>query len=292
LDLDRRAIGPPLVVLVVASDGRRGLPHRLRRLRADVDDRRADALGLLVLDEALGTPVLLRVPRDVFATVPDVGQQPIGWALSFGGPQALIDAVRSLGVPVHHYVEIGFASFARAVTFAGGLPVRVAGDHGDTRFGLVSARHRRIGGRQALASARSRNAGGDLEDRDRIEVQGVLLEALCSRLTPARLFTVAATMATRLGKDLIVDRGWTTAEIEAAATLLVTGRVDILTLETSERRPAAERRCPVDERLVSSMCVLDLKPGALALLRSLAIGPLRPPSEEGLDKVEHSPPGG
>jgi LCP family protein required for cell wall assembly len=221
LPLDAATDASPIVTMLVGSDGRGSLPLLLRRIDdVDVADRRADAIGILVTSCDGGDSILFRVPRDVLVQVPGVGEQRLGWALSYGGPARLIETVRNeFAIPVHHYFEIGFAAFSRIVTAHGGLPRAVAGQRSDARTGLKRSRALRVSGRRALALARSRTpvGGPAMTDVERIAVQDDIVRALVRGRSRARLVFSACALVPRVRRDVVFDESWTAAD---AATVL------------------------------------------------------------------------
>lgn len=254
LPLDPAAGANPIVTMVVGSDGRGSLPRLLRRIDDDVVDRRADAIGLLVTPRDGGDSILVRVPRDVLVQVPGVGEQRLGWALSYGGPARLIEAVRhEFTIPVHHYVELGFAAFSRIVTAHGGLPPEVAGRHSDARTGLRKSRAPRVSGRRALALARSRTpVGGQLmSDVERMATQDDIVRALVKRRSGARLVLTACALVPRARRDVVFDESWTAAD---AAIVLRSARGANFAVHHvgASGPPIEDLLCPFAPTLVST----------------------------------------
>lgn len=259
VELDHHCAARSQVILLVGSDGRSSLPRSLRRLRARVDSRRADAIGVLIVGQS-GRISLFRVPRDAFVEVSGVGYQRIGWALDYGGPQCLIDTARSsLDIPVHHYIEVGFTAFARLVAAHGGLHSNVAGGRKDQRTGLVSRRWRRLSGRNVLALARSRTpAGGEpMTDLERIATHDEIISALIARRSPRRLILSGLWVLPRLGRDLLADDAWTAAELERTVSTALTRPFSMQTLPLYEPNRGGSTRSPFAAEFVSSPPVLE-----------------------------------
>lgn len=290
LELTAAAPREPTVVLVVATDSRHGLTHRLRHLRHDIEGRRADAIGLLVVPIE-GPMYFVRVPRDAFMNVEGVGYQRIGWALSYRGRQCLLDSIRSgVGVPVHHYVEIGFVPFARLATALGGLSSKDYGPRIDHRTGLDSSKRRRLWGRQVLALARSRTPNDqNLTDEERIAVQNRVLADLAGRRSTARLLLGALAVVPRLGRDLVVDDAWDVRELQWLTDAIRTRDLKTISLPVQPARVGGSRRSPFTPTFDSSSPTLEIDDAALAWVRSLARGDVAPGAEDQLPHCSPSP---
>ena len=271
LRLTPESADQPTVVLVVGSDSRRGLTRRLRYLDHDIDDRRADAIGLLIVPTE-GSVALVRVSRDAFMSVAGVGFQRIGWALSYCGSQCLIDSIRrGMGVPVHHYLEIGFVPFARLATSLGGLSSKRYAHRVDRRAGLDSPKRSTIWGRQVLALARSRTPGGQqLTDIERVAMQNRILTDLAERRSVLRLVIGTAAVAPRLGRDLLIDDALSARGLRRMAAAIHDRRLEVLSLPLREIESGGSRRSPFATTFDSSSPVLELDAEAVAEVALLA----------------------
>lgn len=113
--------------LIVGSDTRRGFDPNDPNAAAVIGDgtaadttERSDTMVILrVADDGAR---MLSIPRDLWVTRPDGSQGRIN-ATYQQGPAALIQTVQSLGVPVHHYVEVDFVTFAGMVDAVGGVTI-------------------------------------------------------------------------------------------------------------------------------------------------------------------------
>lgn len=140
-------------ILVVGSDVRSG-----RFEDPDVESARADNIVLVRLQPD-GLVRVLPIPRDLVN--PADGERINAQA---GDPQALVDTISQvLGVPVDHYVQIGFEGFIAMVDEVGGLDVAVAVPLRDTNSGLLlePSSCTTIDGVTALALVRARHVEGD-----------------------------------------------------------------------------------------------------------------------------------
>ncbi len=111
--------------LIVGTDSREGIaaddPNAGAFLAEDVGGARTDTIMVLHL-EGSGAQ-LLSVPRDLWVTDPATGQKGRINSTFAAGPANLITAVEQLGIPVDHYMEINFVSFAKLVDAVGGITV-------------------------------------------------------------------------------------------------------------------------------------------------------------------------
>ena len=111
----------PVNILVIGSDRRVGQP--------DVGAR-SDTLIVVRLDPEAKTISMLSVPRDLLVTIPGYGQNKINAAYSFGGAKLAVQTVRQLlGIPINHFIDVGFSGFTDVVNKLGGAYLMI-----DTRY--------------------------------------------------------------------------------------------------------------------------------------------------------------
>jgi LCP family protein required for cell wall assembly len=158
--------------LFVGSDSREGI---------DPDDPNAGALApvagqrsdtLLVLRTSGDSGAMLSIPRDLFVTIADTGEQQRINAAYNGGPERLVNTVRdNLGIPIHRYVEVDFVSFAGLVDAVGGITIDFPFPARDPKSGLLvtGAGPQQLDGSQALAFVRSRNYIETIDGVDRTD---------------------------------------------------------------------------------------------------------------------------
>lgn len=148
--------------LIVGSDTRDGF---------DPDDPTAGAvLGdgttadtaersdtMLVLRTTGDGARMVSIPRDLWVTRVDGSQGRINAAYR-DGPASLIETVQGLGIPVHHYVEVDFVTFAGMVDAVGGVTIEIPHPARDPNSGFdqPEAGEVVLDGSQALAYVRSR----------------------------------------------------------------------------------------------------------------------------------------
>jgi LCP family protein required for cell wall assembly len=124
----------------------------------DGGGQRSDTMLLLrfVDDEAL----MMSIPRDLYVPIAETdGSSKINAAYN-GGPRRLILTVQqSLQVPIHHYMEVDFVSFAQLVDSLGGITIDFPHPAFDLNSGLDvrQAGPTHLDGPQALAFVRSRH---------------------------------------------------------------------------------------------------------------------------------------
>jgi LCP family protein required for cell wall assembly len=120
----------------------------------------SDVVMLLHLNPTTKTASILSIPRDLF--VPNArttGPNKIDAAL-YQGPQQLVSAIRDdLGIPVQHYVELNFDSFAGVVSALGGIdmyfPMPVYDAYSQLKVLTAGCHH--LTGFEALAVVRARH---------------------------------------------------------------------------------------------------------------------------------------
>ena len=105
---------------------------------------------ILRTDPASRRAALLSLPRDLFVPIPGTGtSRRINIAIEQGGAPLLIRTIgENFGIPIHHYVQVDFASFRGLVEAIDGVPI------------YVPARARR-GDRSRPARRRLPHAGPD-----------------------------------------------------------------------------------------------------------------------------------
>jgi LCP family protein required for cell wall assembly len=151
--------------LLVGSDSREGADPSDPDFAAiggetDVTGNRSDTVMVLRRDLNGGPAALLSLPRDLCVDLPDCTRPRRINAAYQDGPQALIDTViNTLGIPIHHYVEINFQGFKQLVNAIGGVRVCNFTPVRDTHTGLFIAQPGcfLLDGFQGLAYARSRH---------------------------------------------------------------------------------------------------------------------------------------
>lgn len=169
----------PVHVLILGTDERPG----------EAGPFRSDTMILARFDPRVPRVALLSIPRDLWVTIPGVGENRINAAHFFGGPLLAKETVATLfGVPVHYYVKINFDGFVRIVDAMGGIEVEVPETLHDTNYPTpdygvttvhIEAGAQHMDGETALIYARSRYSTSDF---DRARRQQQILAAMKAKL--------------------------------------------------------------------------------------------------------------
>jgi LCP family protein required for cell wall assembly len=147
--------------LIVGTDSREGIaaddPNAGAFLAEPVGGARTDTIMVLHLEGS--SAQLLSIPRDLWVTDPATGQKGRINSTFSAGPANLITTVEKLGIPVDHYMEINFVSFAKLVDAVGGITIDFPNPARDENSGLSidTAGPNHLNGSQALAYVRSRH---------------------------------------------------------------------------------------------------------------------------------------
>lgn len=122
-----------------------------------VGGRRADTI-MVLRREADGGAALVSLPRDLWVEIPGRGSNRINAAYNNGPEQLIATVTQTLGIPIHHYVEVNFVGFRDVVNTLGGVTMCFAHPTRDPKTGLDQpAGCNVLDGLQALAYARSRS---------------------------------------------------------------------------------------------------------------------------------------
>ena len=155
-----KATGPDTTFVILGSDNRSWIPG---------SENLSDSIILVHLDPPQNLISIMSVPRDLAVTIPGYsGTQKINAAYSLGGPELTIRTIRQeLGIPINHYVDVGFQGFFTIVQHLGGLDTQVdrryynaAGD-GYSPIDLQPG-YQLLNGNQALEFARFRHTDTDI----------------------------------------------------------------------------------------------------------------------------------
>jgi LCP family protein required for cell wall assembly len=155
--------GPAENFLLVGSDSREGVdtgdPENASiGDEAEVSGQRSDTI-MILRREKDGGASLLSLPRDLWVPIAGTDHSAKINSAYNEGPQRLARTVtESLGIPIHHYVEIDFAGFTTLVDEIGGVEICVKYAAQDENTGLrLNPNCQVLDGTQALAYARSRH---------------------------------------------------------------------------------------------------------------------------------------
>lgn len=163
----------------------------------DGGGQRSDTMMLLRFVD--GQAKMLSIPRDLYVPIAETnGSAKINAAYNGGGPRRLILTIeKALQVPVNHYMEIDFVSFAGLVDALGGITIDFPNPASDANTGLniTTAGPNRLAGPDALAYVRSRyyvevingrKKEDPTADLGRVQRQQQFLRAVFSKLGATR----------------------------------------------------------------------------------------------------------
>jgi LCP family protein required for cell wall assembly len=204
--------------LIVGTDSREGIaeddPNAGAFLDEGVAGSRTDTMMVLRMEG--GGARLLSIPRDLWVQNPATGEMGRINSTFAQGPVNLVSAVTALGIPVDHYMEINFVSFARLVDAVGGITIDFPAPARDGNSGLQvdQAGPVTLDGSQALAYVRSRYyeqlVDGEWQsdptaDIGRTERQRTFLTAMMSAVGGERNPISLARVPGALGAGMKID---------------------------------------------------------------------------------------
>jgi LCP family protein required for cell wall assembly len=199
--------------LITGSDSRAGLSKKEENQLAlghDISGNRSDTILLLHVPANGTRPTLVSLPRDSYVPIPGHGHNKLNAAYALGGPKLLVQTVQNVtGLPVSHYMGIGFGGLVSVVNDIGGVRVCLPGPMKDPKAGLnLKAGCQVLNGDQALGFVRTRNfAQSDLQ---REQDQRILIKGILSKMTsPGTLANPFAVVPAANGaaSSLTIDQG-------------------------------------------------------------------------------------
>jgi LCP family protein required for cell wall assembly len=199
--------------LITGSDSRAGLSKKEENQLAlghDISGNRSDTILLLHVPANGTRPTLVSLPRDSYVPIPGHGYNKLNAAYALGGPKLLVRTVQNVtGLPVSHYMGIGFGGLVSVVNDIGGVRVCLPGPMKDPKAGLnLKAGCQVLNGDQALGFVRTRNfAQSDLQ---REQDQRILIKGILSKMTsPGTLANPFAVVPAANGaaSSLTIDQG-------------------------------------------------------------------------------------
>jgi LCP family protein required for cell wall assembly len=226
---DRNA-GSAVTFLLVGSDTREGLTKKeLSKLRVGstrtAAGKRSDTMILAHINKDRDQAVLVSIPRDSFATVPEwidsegkvrsASAMKLNATFAYGGASLTIRTIEAMTeLRIDHYIEVNFAGFAKMVDALGGVEIctKSAIKDENSHLQLPSGLHQ-LDGITALkyVRARSFDGTGDIGRMSRQQkfLGAMLREATSSGtlLNPVRLvsFINAALKTVTTDPDLNRD---------------------------------------------------------------------------------------
>jgi LCP family protein required for cell wall assembly len=185
----------------------------------DGGGQRSDTL--LILRFSGDGAQMMSIPRDLYVPIAGTGGSAKINSAYNGGPTRLIQTVQeSLGIPIHHYLEVDFVSFAKLVDSLGGITIDFPNPAFDRNSGLdvQQAGPVELDGPQALAYVRSRHyvevIGGEertdaTADIGRVQRQQQFLKAVFGELGDSKNPITLARAANSASGGLRIDDSMT-----------------------------------------------------------------------------------
>jgi LCP family protein required for cell wall assembly len=195
----------------------------------ELTGQRSDTIMVVHVEPDSRTSVVVSFPRDLWVDIPGVGESKINAAFN-DGPQKVIDTLQAnYGIPINHYLEVDFATFAGIVDAVGRVPVYLPAEARDekTGFSVPAAGCYRLDGDQALQYVRSRyleyydpetgewNSADAIPDLGRIARQQNFIRRIGSIAYRAALGNPlkAGEIADNVIPKLVVDSGLTRTDV-------------------------------------------------------------------------------
>ena len=204
--------------LLVGSDTREGLSKaELKALRVGsvktAAGKRSDTMLLVHISKARDQAVLVSIPRDSFALIPQhlnksgktipATYSKINSAFNWGGAPLLIQTIEEMTeLKIDHYIEVNFAGFAKVVDSLGGIEVCTKKDIDDPKSHLVlPAGVHTLNGIDALKYVRTREFDG-LGDIGRMQRQQAFMSSVFKKATSAGVLLNPVTMTNFINSSL------------------------------------------------------------------------------------------
>lgn len=199
------------------------------------DSSRTDALLLATLNNKTKTVKLVSIPRDSYVYIPHIGyKDKINHAHARGGTLASIETVEELfDIPIDYYVRMNFNAFIDIVDALGGIEAEVPyamleKDEFDRNTVNLQPGLQTLGGREALALARTRKQDNDIERGKR---QQEIIKAIATKASSFTSITKYDDVISAVGNNMKTDMTFT--EMKSFFSYLTNGmpRIDTLTIE-------------------------------------------------------------
>ena len=212
--------------LITGSDSRAGLSKSEENQLAlghNISGSRSDTILLLHVPANGTRPTLVSLPRDSYVPIPGHGYNKLNAAYAFGGPKLLVRTVQNVtGLPVSHYMGIGFGGLVSVVNDVGGVQICLKAPMKDPKAGLnLKAGCQVLNGDQALGFVRTREfALGDLQ---REQDQRILIRGILSKMTsPGTLANPFAVIPAANGaaSAITIDQGTGLSQLVSVAFAL------------------------------------------------------------------------
>ena len=212
--------------LITGSDSRAGLSKKEENQLAlghNIPGSRSDTILLLHVPANGTRPTLVSLPRDSYVPIPGHGYNKLNAAYAFGGPKLLVQTVQNVtGLPVSHYMGIGFGGLVSVVNDVGGVRMCLPAPMKDPKAGLnLKAGCQVLNGDQALGFVRTRNFA--ISDLQREQDQRILIKGILSKMTsPGTLANPFAVIPAANGaaSAITIDQGTGLSQLISVAFAL------------------------------------------------------------------------
>lgn len=185
----------PKLVVVAGSDARPG---------QDRERARTDSIHFVGMD-AEGRAGIVGVPRDSWVPIPGAGRSKINAALSFGGPEMMMDTfVELTGLEFDGYLLTGFEGFENLIEILGGLEIDVPRNFNDRAAkAYLEAGRQILDASQALAMSRTRKTlpRGDFQRQEHGGLVMMAAQAMLAAQGPATLPSLLSAAAPHFSTD-------------------------------------------------------------------------------------------
>jgi LCP family protein required for cell wall assembly len=117
--------GAPQNYLLVGTDSAAGISEDdpITQGRENLGTN-SDTIMVLRVEPGTAGAQLLSFPRDLWVSIPGIGENRINAAISAGGPQTLIQTIQqNFDIPINHYVEVDWSGFQGLVRAVDGVPM-------------------------------------------------------------------------------------------------------------------------------------------------------------------------
>lgn len=174
---------------------------------------------IIVLQTTPDGSKMMSIPRDLWVTIHDTGKSGrINGAYNHGPANLVATVKENLDIPVNHYLEVGFGSFAGLVDAIGGVTIDFPHPAFDKQSGLnvETSGPVLLNGEQALAYARSRhytevidgrNVTDPTADLGRQQRQQTFLRTALSEVGATRNPLTLINVADAVSGELKIDSG-------------------------------------------------------------------------------------
>lgn len=180
------------------------------------ENSRSDTMIIVSINRETKKVIMTSIMRDIYCTIPGVGNTRINHAHAYGGVSLLLDTIEyNFGIHIDDYVTINFYGFMDAVDAIGGIPMEVSegeikwmnfyidelntllGEDADTdRLSGSDVGELLLNGKQALAYSRVRYVGN--ADFERTSRQRNVLTAMMEKAKSLSLLELNDLMNTVL----------------------------------------------------------------------------------------------